>query len=485
MQYSEAGDHKWDYSIPHDTTVPGIKGGIPHQVWEAEIDHRTGLPKRGDDMNYLVKKTGGIDATMIDIIKAVMSQDIFMMHVVDGIEAINIDHQGINLGEKVPEGMVFASLDPVAADNLCARYMFSNVPLHEALEVALDGGTDGGFPQKVPLPALEDGQIVTKMGYDCPLARNKCFASSEKRGLGTREYYVTGFDSVTGSQLVSLQGHLGCIADAGFSDLITETLYYDTFKVPWDLQRTTFSYLKAVDELEGTSLHKQLIKDFDENGDGILSYDEFGKKGIFGLYLHAAGKMLSMVGTEEHGYLKGRFEAFAKLFKYSSQDYNADGHDASKEFMMSSACSAAYRISRLEMDIPDPFVPGLICGNGNWPSYQLARFFQTGVMLYGDGYPNAVSIPSLYTSALFYADLVQNDGKYAGKSRTQPDQEAPNRYMADISAGKIRPLDFTMYVPPGYDDLSGASIPNTEATEDPSMVFTVRFSGGKEVWPDI
>jgi len=92
---------------------------------------------------------------------------------------------------------------------------------------------------------------------------------------------VTGYDSIAKSPLISLKGHLGRIKDNTFSDLVTDTLYYDTFKVPWDLQQTVFNYLTAADELEGTSLKKQFIQDFDENEDGIISYDEFGKKRNF------------------------------------------------------------------------------------------------------------------------------------------------------------------------------------------------------------
>ncbi|TFG02841.1 MAG: DUF362 domain-containing protein, partial [Promethearchaeota archaeon] len=146
MQYSSEGDYKWDYSVPDGTPVVGMKADIPHQVWVPEIDRTNTLPKRDPEGKYIIKKTGGILNTMIDIIKAVINQGIFMFHIVDGIEAINLDHQGLGIGVKKAEGMVFTGLDPVATDLLCARYMFSNVPLKEALEVKLEGGTAGGFP---------------------------------------------------------------------------------------------------------------------------------------------------------------------------------------------------------------------------------------------------------------------------------------------------------------------------------------------------
>jgi hypothetical protein len=143
MQHTSSGGHEWDYSVP-PKKIPGMKGGIPHEVYHPDIDISTGLPKRDASGNYIVKKTGGITATMIDIIQAVKNQNIFMMHVVDGIEMINVDHMGSLLTQALPEGMVFAGIDPVAADLLCARYMFSNVPIKDALETGMDDG-DGGI----------------------------------------------------------------------------------------------------------------------------------------------------------------------------------------------------------------------------------------------------------------------------------------------------------------------------------------------------
>ena len=55
---------------------------------------------------------------MLDIIPAVVQQDIFMMHIVDAVEAINRDHTGVGLGIKEREGLTVAGLDPVATDLL-------------------------------------------------------------------------------------------------------------------------------------------------------------------------------------------------------------------------------------------------------------------------------------------------------------------------------------------------------------------------------
>lgn len=483
MQFSSSGGCNWDYSVPH-RPLSGMKGGLPHEVWVPKIDHQTGLPKRDMSGKYIVEKTGGITATMIDVIKAVKEQDIFMMHVVDGIETINVDHQGIGLGVKVPEGMVFAGLDPVATDLLCARYLFSNVPLKEAIDVDIEDGNGGHFPQAVPIPTLEGNNIISMPGFDCPLSREKLFEEAERRGLGIRKYYGVGFDFLFKEQLFTVKGHLGTKKAGEFSDLITETIYYDTFKLPWDMQKTTFNYLEASDKLAGTSIKKEFLDAFDENKDGILTYKSFGKKGIWGTILHLAGDMVSKMGSDRFGYLKDRYYVYARMLKNSNVLLNADGHDLLKEYFYAGACSAAFQISQLDMEIPDPFQPGLTCGKGKWPSFQLARFFQMGVILFGQGYPYMIGFPSLYASALLYADLTQNGGHYGGRVGGQPDIEAINNYVDRVGADELKPLDFTIYMPAGYDNLSGKMVPNIEITDDPAKILTASFVNGEEVWPE-
>jgi hypothetical protein len=481
MQFASTGDYKWDYSAPHDTTVVGMKAGIPHQVWVPDMDHETVLPKKDAAGNYIVNKTGGIEATMIDIIKATFENDIFMIHVVDGIEAINKDHQG--RGEKSREGMVFAGLDCVATDVLCARYMFSNVSIKEALEVKLDGGTAGGFPQKVPIPTWDGKNIITESGYDCPLARDNCFDRAVKRGLGQINYYVKGYDVVLNSPIISLNGHLGTVKNGTFSDLITETLFYDTYKVLWDLQRTAFNYLSAVDELEGTNLKDEFLRNYDEDGDGIISYEEFGKRGTISVYIYAGANYVSSMAKEELGYLKAYFKLISMMFKNSDKQYNTGNHDVMKEFFLASVCNAALTISQLNIEMKDFFVPSIKCGKGKWPSLQFAQFFLINVLLYGQSFPFLITYPSLYSNALLYADLTQNGGKYAGDLRTHPDERAISRYISDVANNKIKPLDFVLHVPTGFNLLAGKAIPNVEITDDPTKIFTASFQNGTELWP--
>jgi len=361
--------------------------------------------------------------------------------------------------------------------------MFSNVPVKEAKKVGLDDGSGGHFPQRVPVPAVEGNNIVTRTGYDCPLSRDVCFRYAEKRGLGKRRYYVVGRDAVTDCTLVSLQGHLGTVSDGAFSDLITDTMYFDVYKLPWDLQHTALSYFDAVDKLTGSSLKKDFLEAFDDNGDGTVSYEEFGKKGIWGPALVLLGMTVSMMGRESLGYLRGTFTANATILKCSNPMWNPDGHDLYKEFYYGPACLVAHTMSELEMEAPDPFLPSLTWGKGKWPSYQTASHVQIGIAIYGAEFPNKVGFPSLYGHAFRYADLTQNDGRYVGRIRNEPDPEAAHRYITEVLSGQTKPLDFVLCAPAGYGKVGGSDVPNVVETSEPAKVLTAIFAGGKEVWP--
>ncbi|MFX1457408.1 MAG: DUF362 domain-containing protein, partial [Promethearchaeota archaeon] len=479
MQYSREGTYKWEYAVPHDTTIVGMKIAIPHQVWVPELDENY-LPLRDDKGNYIINKTGGINATMIDIIKAVMNQGILMFHVVDGIEAVNIEHSG--RGIRIEEGMVFVGLDPVATDLLSARYMFSNVPLNEAHEATLEEGTAGGFPQKVPIPVRDGNSIISVDGYDCPLARDLMFERAEKRGLGKMSYHAIGYDALTDSPIVSLKGHLGSVKDGNFSDIITENLYYNGFKIAWDMQRTCFNYLKIVDELEGTNLMGEFLQGFDEDGDGIVIYDEFGKKGAVTSFAHIGGKYVSAMGIDRSSFLRENFKAMSLGYKLANKQNNPYNYDFMHETSISTLCNIAFNISRVNMDIPDPFNPGNVYGKGRWPKIRFTRFVQMGTTLYGLTFPRAIIFPSLYANALFYADLTQNGGQYATELGTNPDPQVVGKYISNVNSGEVDALNFVLYIPPNFDNLLGTNIPNVEITEDPMKIFTVSFEDGKEIW---
>jgi hypothetical protein len=142
-------------------------------------------------------------------------------------------------------------------------------------------------------------------------------------------------------------------------------------------------------------------------------------------------------------------------------------------------------MSQMGIESQDPFVPGLVWGKGKWPSFKLAWYIYLGVNLYGPQFPFKISFPGLYGSAFRYADLIQNDGRYAGKIRNQPNPEALSKYASEIKSGQIAPLNFTFYLPAEYENVGGVKVPNVEGTADPARVFTAVFADGKEIWKGI
>ncbi len=485
MEVSRSNTCRWEYSQPH-TPIPGMKAGIPHQIWVGEIDPETCLPKRKADGTYVVKKTAGLTGTMVDIVKAAASQDIFMMHIVDGIEAINRDHQGGGMGIREPEGLVVAGLDPVAADLFSARYIFSNVGLKQAHEAGLEDGHGGFFPQAVPIPEVEGDSIVSKPGFDCPLSRDICFQAAEERGLGQRSYYVVGGDVTTGDPLVSVEGRLGRVSNGVFSSIYTSRLYHALAKMPWDLQKTFFAYLKANDQLANTNLLEQFLNEFDEDGDGIVTYEEKGRKGIYTHGMLWGGVMVGLMGTEdETERLRVSFSAGATNLKMTFPEWNVEKHDQGLEWFWGMSAWMALEVAGLDQELPDPTRPGKMIGRGKWPRIEPLTNRRINMALYGLEFPARVSFPSFYGTVLRYADRIQNQGRYTGQTIYQPVLEGAENYIKDVGEGKTEPLDFTLFVPPGYGNRNHGVMPNVEETDDPAKVLTVDFEGGKTHWPDL
>lgn len=482
MEVSRSNSCAWEYATPH-RAIPGMKGNIPHQVWVPEMDPETCLPIRNSDGSYKVKKTGGLTGTMLDIIAAVKEQDIFMLHIVDAIEGINRDHQGIGLGVKVPDGLVLAGLDPVALDLCCARYMFSNVGLKEAQEAGLEDGSGGFFPQAVPVPVFDGKAVGTDRGYDSPLSRDVCFVRAEKRGLGKRPYYVIGQDGITGLPMASFQGRIGLVEGDTFKEIFTRALYSDIYKMPWDLQKTFFAYLSVVDRLEGTSLKKDFLQAFDETGDGTVTYEEYGKKGLYGPTMILGGLNLSTKGGADESESFRAFYAFmATSLRCSKPTWNAEGHHFTREQIYGSAAVVALMMSQSPKEQEDPFFPGLMWGKGKWPSYSLAYDRYIKQIVYGWKYPARIGISSLYGSACAFADFRQNGRKLVGSVRGVPDPEAAQNYVEAVRNKTMAPLNFSFFVPAEYD---GKDLPNVQESHDPGRVFTVLFEGENLRWPDV
>ena len=482
MEASRSQGCTWEYATPH-RRIPGMKGAIPHQVWVPEMDPATCLPRKDSGGRYIVKKTGGLTGTMVDIIAAVAEQDIFMMHVVDAVEGINRDHQGMGLGIKVPDGLVVAGIDPVATDLLCARYMFGNAGLKESEETGLDDGHGGYFPQVVPVPRYDGQAIVTEYGYDNPISRDFCFKRATARGLGNRSYYVVGRDGITGNPLASFHGRLGSLDGDTFREIVTGALYSDTYKMPWDLQKTFFGYLDAVDRLEDTSFKGEFLDAFDETDDGIVTYEEYGRKGLYGPGNILAGLHMSVRGGEDEAEpFRAFYAMMATMLRCSKLEWNANDQDYSKEQVYGLVAVVAQMMSQMPKEREDPFFQGFLWGKGKWPSYSLAYDTYIKQILYGWKYPARVGISSLYGSACAFADHRQNGRAFVGTVRGVPDARAPQKYVEAVREGRMEPLNFTFFVPQGYGT---KDFPNIEETGDPAKILTVEFEGGTYRWPDV
>lgn len=149
--------------------------------------------------------------------------------------------------------------------------------------------------------------IVTKEGLDSPLFRYNLYRYAEERGVGQQMYYIVGWDSLTEMPLASLGGHPGRIDNAMFLELMTKTMYYNPSTILHDLQMTILSYAEAHDGLIGSSLLKEFMDSFDENHDGIIDYDEMGRKGIETAQFPMLDYALYLKPTTDYGSLKGSF----------------------------------------------------------------------------------------------------------------------------------------------------------------------------------
>lgn len=470
----------WKYGTP-DGPVPGIKSRLPHQVWMPEAVDEMGLAARDESGRYRVRRTAGLPGTMVDIVKAVAGQGIFMLSIVDAIETANVSHMGSPAAAAVPEGYVLAGLDPVALDLLCARYMFTTVPMKEARRLREERGLPSDFIRIVPLPTSDGQNIVSGFGYDSPLSRDRLPAYAESRGLGRQQYYVVGRDLREGGSLASLQGRLGRIEGDNFSELLTSTLYFDFTKALWDLQATVLAYAEANDSLTGSRYRQELLDAYDENGDGVIDYEEMGKKGHLITLLAPTGYQFAAGAAEPYAFLRAMFKARAFHLKMSDPSYNRDRHDVLKEFGDAAACLFALRMSQAPEEHPDPFCPGLTWGKGKWPSLPLARQSFVTSFLYGTASPDFLDLFSLYAQAFQYADKTANGGGYTGSVGPDSIWTAVEDYVRAVAEGSP-PLPFTVYVPPGLGRCDSREIPNVEETDDPAKILTASFRGAEERW---
>ena len=476
-------DHgkSYKYAMPSSST-PSYKGKLPHMPWVVEIDEDTDQPKKDDNGEYILTKTAGMPGTQADVIRATQEQDVFMVHVSDSINMINLNHNPEGIAVRIPEGYIWSSLDCVAIDLLCARYCFKTIPMLEGMKLKKENSWNTEFVHHVPVAKMEGKNIVTVEGLDSPLFRYNLYVYAEKRGVGQQQYYVTGWDSVIGAPLASLAGHLGRIDNTKFIELMTDTMYYNPSCMLWDMQKTLLSYAEAHDGLTGSSIVKEFMDGFDENGDGIIDYDETGQKGFDTHLFLIMSDALDIQLTEDYGMLKGTFYNTVTISKHSDKKWNPEGHDFAQEFSLMNVANQAYELSKNETVTTDPFVPGMTWGKGMWPSWELARRTVSASMLYGAFSSDQVSNASAYGMAFSYADKTENKGKYTGSvDQMESDPQAINSYFEAVSKG-AELLDFILYVPIGFGSLANEKIPNVEETTDPNKIFTAHFNQGKEIW---
>ncbi len=478
------GEMKWKYAFPHKP-APGIKSGIPHSIWVAEVDEDTLMIPRDKEGQYVVTKTGGMSATMADVIEAVKEQDVVMFHVIDAIEITN-GTNGIGKPKAVPEGYAFASADPVALDVLCARYLFTTVPMAEAGEIQNEKNLPTDFLQKVPIPRSDGRNIITEEGFDSPVTRYPTFQYCQDRGLGQQGYYVVGRDEWQGGSLASLRGHLGRVEADVFSELLTSEMYFAVSKLLWDLQATTLAYTEANDTLTGSAYKRGFLDVFDENGDGVIDYDETGKKGWhnFSLLLGGCTTHLAAAEIGRLKFLQGSFLIDATQLRCSNKEWNSSGHDFAKEHTINSVMVLAMEMSQALTESTDPLFPNMTWGRGKWPSIQFAEHVQLCNRLYGAKFPEQFETGALYGLAFRYADTKWGGDEYSGAKARSAGGDLIGRYHEAVTGG-VALLPFVLYVPRGFGSIDGRGIPNVEETEEPAKIFTADFDGGREAWREL
>ena len=485
------------YEIPN-TGYPSLRTKLPHSPWVFTIDEDTHMPIRDQNGEYIITRTAGMPGTQSDVIKAVQSQNVFMIHVTDSINMINISHNADGKCVRVPEGYIWSSLDCVALDVFCSRYCFKTLPMHQGMKLKQERNLTTEFIRYVPIARINGSDIVSDVGLDSPLLRYDLYRYAQERGIGQQQYYVTGWDSLTNTPLVSIEGHLGRMESSIFTELMTKTLYYNYNIVLHDLQFTILSYAKACDALTGSSIYKEYMDTYDENKDGVIVYDEQGR-GFETANLLIQADTFYLQVTRPYGALRQSFIQSGYQLKYSNKNWNEQGHDFLYEGLLASKTDTAYHLSQADTVREDYFIPRMHYGKGMWPSWQTVTYVLITNIIYGSQSLKSIYLGSMYGAVFQYADKVLNSGAYTIGAKSiapEPDPyqfgdkylppleetasstDAIARYFEALGKGAT-PLNFLLYVPFCYGELEGIRIPNVVETDDPVKIFTVHF---EEVW---
>jgi hypothetical protein len=262
---------------------------------------------------------------------------------------------------------------------------------------------------------------------------------------------------------------------------MTSTLYTDISKPLWDLQATVLAHAEANDALTGSAYRRRFLEAFDENGDGVIDYEEMGRTGSLTALGVGGGRMVRLIGTEPFGAQRGSFQMRAAALRWGDEAFNSEGESLLKEYADSGACSMALRLALTPAESKDPLFPSMTWGGGKWPSLQFARQAQTQAVVYGQEAPDAIDLVSLYGYAFDYADKALAGGRFTGGVGPTADPEAAQKYVQAVEEG-AEPLPFVLYVPTGFNTCGERAVPNVVETSDRDMMFRASFRDGEEVW---
>jgi hypothetical protein len=254
-------------------------------------------------------------------------------------------------------------------------------------------------------------------------------------------------------------------------------MYFASTKPLLDLQATTLAYARANDAITG-SKYTQFLWDFDENGDGVMDYDEKFKCRTTHFMSH--GSRLQAISLAFPERLRIRFLLTAVLLRCTKKEWNPAGYDFNNWAEFNLTVTTAMAMAQAPGESADPFVPGLVWGKGKWPSIQFAEWQHICNQLYGGRFPVAFDVmTALYGIAFQYADT-----KFNKAARMSGGANILAAYHRDLEQG-THPLPFALFVPPGYGKVGSKNIPNVEETDDPKLIFTARFEGGREEWREL
>jgi hypothetical protein len=469
-------DHDWIYGQPR-LSVPCYKASLPHSRWVLEYDPDTFEPVLDVNGRPEFQRTGGIEATMSDMLRALQECGILIVHVAEAIMCTNINHSWPG-SVILPEGFVFAGLDPVAVDTLAARYLFSMVPMEKAESIRVENSLTSDVIQKTPMPRLEGKNIVTGEGYDSAFSRYGALAHCEKRGLGQRRFYVIGEDLWEGGQLASVEQHLGRVKNNRFTELRTENLYHTPSKYHVDFQAMSFTYLKANDELTGSRYMRQLLEALDENGDGVIDYLEFGHGGAMAIGAYAKGILFE--GLEQGELLRFNFLLSMSQTRLQRKEWNPRNLEIGSHYFITQSIGLAFDMSRDQNVHEHPLHPGRSYGGGMWPSVQYMIHKLEFANIYGRLYPDRIDLMSPFGQAFRYADLKFNKSGYVTPEAVTRNEDVIGRYKSAVKNGGER-LPFTVFVPTGLGRDWNGFLLNVEETDDRDKMFTASFGNGA-IW---